>query len=221
VAHTQAWCPALKCARIAAHHAIAARILQFLQTNNIGGWHFHAELAVGSLRAIDVPQDLYDAWNRMIDELDSEEMDADGVLTRDEDGPALARLRPDIWAVSWCKRQVLLLELTRANDWRQDWSSTTDSTKIQRYARLRTRMQDLLPQGWVVETIPLNVGIRGSLPVPAWRETLVRLGITSQITQEHFLRDLTRQTLEELDRMYGVRSEALRQQQTSLDARRG
>lgn len=216
VAHAQCWCPNLKSARIAAHHAIASRILHFLQTSNVGGWQFHPELAVGSLRAIDTPIDLHDAWNRMVDELEEIEED----LTGGDAAPALARLRPDIWAVSWCKKQVLLLELTRANDWRQDWAETTDTYKIQRYARLQTRMQELLPRGWMVETVPLTVGIRGSLPVPAWRVTLERLGIASQITQEHFLRDLTRQALEELDRMYGVRSEALRQLHTSLDARR-
>ena len=218
VAHAQCWCPTTKCARIAANHAIAARILHFLQTSNIGRWQFHPELAVGSLRAVYVPLDLHDAWNRMVDELDEIGMDID--QTGDDDVPALARLRPDIWAVSWCKRQVLLLELTRASDWRQDWANTTDSQKIQRYARLQSRMQGLLPHGWTVDTIPLTVGIRGSLPVPAWRATLERFGITSRITQERFFRDLTRQALEELDRMYGVRSEALHQKHASLDARR-
>jgi hypothetical protein len=154
----------------------------------------------------------------MVDELDEAGMDID--QTEDNDVPALARLRPDIWAVSWCKRKVLILELTRASDWRQEWAHTTDSQKIQRYARLQSRMQGLLPQGWTVDTVPLTVGIRGSLPVPAWRGTLERFGITSRICQERFFRDLTRQALEELDRMYGVRSEALRQKHASLDARR-
>ena len=81
-------------------------------------------------------------------------------------------------------------------------------------------MQDLLPRGWVVETVPLTVEIRGPLPEQAWRATLDRFGITARSTQGHFLRDLTRQALEELDRMYGVRSEALRQQHAGPDARR-
>jgi hypothetical protein len=55
VAHIQCWCPALKEARIAAHHAIAAHIMQVLQAHNVARWQFHPELAVSSLRAIQVP----------------------------------------------------------------------------------------------------------------------------------------------------------------------
>ena len=76
---------------------------------------------MSSLRALDVPIDMHDSWNRMVDELDEMETD-------DDDQPGvLTRLRPDAWAVSWGKRQVLLLELTRAHDWRQDWASVTDT----------------------------------------------------------------------------------------------
>ena len=218
VAHSQCWCTALKNARIAAHHAIAGRILDMLKTHSVDRWQFHPELAVSSLRAIDVPLDLLDPWNRMVDELD--EMDIDDDPTGDENSQVLTRLRPDVWAISWSQRQVLLLELTRAHDWRQDWASTTDTFKLQRYALLRQRMQDLLPRGWVVETVPLTVGIRGSLHEPTWRGILGRFGIAAQITQKHFLRNLTRQALEELDNMYGVRSEALRRLQTGPDAQR-
>ena len=49
-----------------------------------------------------------------------------------------------------------------------DWASTTDAFKVQQYARLQTRMQDLLPQRWVVETVPLTVVIRGVLHEPTW-----------------------------------------------------
>jgi hypothetical protein len=172
VAHIQCWCPILKEARIAAHHAIAARILLMLQTQFNSQWHFHPELAVSSLRAIDVPLDLHGPWHRMVDELD----EADDTDQEVDHLHPLARLRPDIWAISWSKRQVLLLELTRANDWRQDWASTTDAFKVHWYARLQTRMQSLLPQGWVVDTVPLTVGIRGSLDEPAWDRTLDRFG---------------------------------------------
>lgn len=54
---------------------------------------------------------------------------------------------------------MLILELTHAYDWRQDWSDTTDAAKRQRYKRLQERMLPMLPQGWEVEIIPLTVGI--------------------------------------------------------------
>jgi hypothetical protein len=139
-----------------------------LQAHIIARWQFHPELAVSSLRAIQVPLDMLDPWNRMVDELDElDEMEMnDEDLTGVEHVQTLSRLRPDAFAVSWCKRQVLLLELIRAHDWRQDWASTTDTFKVQRYARLQRRMQDLLPRGWVIETVPLTIGIRGSFHEP-------------------------------------------------------
>ena len=70
-------------------------------------------------------------------------------------------------------------------------------------------MLTLLQRGWAVEVIPLTVGIRGSFHEPCWLEILHNFGISSQGTQSRFLLDLTRRGLEELDRMYGVRSEAL------------
>ena len=45
-------------------------------------------------------------------------------------------------------------------------------------------MQILLPRGWVVETVLLTVGMRGSLHEPTWRGMLDRFGISAQIMQE-------------------------------------
>ena len=74
-------------------------------------------------------------------------------------------------------------------------------------------MQDLLPTGWSVETVPLTVGIRGSRQVSTWVRLLEQFGISTRATQVRFLQDLTWQVLEELDKLYGVRSAALQQTQ--------
>ena len=84
-------------------------------------------------------------------------------------------------------------------------------SKIQRYEPLREKMQGLLPTGWIVETAPLTVGIRGSLHEPAWIRLLDRFGVSTRDTQVRFLQGLTQQVVEELDKLYGVRSQALRQ----------
>ena len=110
-------------------------------------------------------------------------------------------------------RQILLLELTRSHDWHQEWSRATDESKIGRYACLREKMQGLLPTGWRVETVPLTVGTRGSLQVSIWVRLLEKIGISARATQVRFLQDLTWQMLEELDKLYGVRSAALQQTQ--------
>ena len=209
VSHIQCMCTALKDARIAAHHTIAAHIVDTLRAHTRGKWHFYVETPVSQLRPIDVPLDMYDVWNRLIDAME----DIDPVEVSETDShQVLARLRPDIWAVSWSARQVLLLELTRAGDHNPAWYVDTDESKRGRYRRLQMEMQAHLPTGWVVDTLPLTVGVRGSLHVPSWRKILDIFEVSSAM-QDKFLETLTRQALEELDRIYGVRSEALRQVQ--------
>lgn len=114
VAHLQCWCPGLMQARIAAHHAIATRIILISNAPHTSyrQVEFHPELTASSLRAIDVPLDQHRAWNRMVDD-ELDEMKTDDDLADVENLQALARLRPDAWVISWSKRQVLLLELTR------------------------------------------------------------------------------------------------------------
>lgn len=212
IAHIQCWCPALKEARIRAHHSVAGVIFERLRkyTSN---WQIHTETPVSSLRAIDTPPDLYDTWNRMVDELEesneSDPEDSDDVAV----ARTMGRLRPDGWAVSWSRRQVLILELTRASDWRQDWYVTTDNNKLARYRHLQERMQNLLPQGWTVSTLPLTLGIRGSFNETSWIQLLNRFGMSSEPDQRRFMQAVIWQVLEELDNVYGVRSEALRQLQ--------
>ena len=73
----------------------------------------------------------------------------------------------------------------------------------------------LLPQGWTVEIIPLTLGIRGSFNEGSWAPVLDtdKFDITLVDIRRRFMQAVIRQVLEELDRMYGVRSEALRKLQ--------
>lgn len=96
ISHIQCRCPALREARIAAPHALAAMIFTAFQARSAGRWQCHIEIAVSSLRAIQAPLDLLDMWNRMVDAL--EEPDAnntDGIITEGELPQDLSRLRPD------------------------------------------------------------------------------------------------------------------------------
>ena len=87
---------------------------------------------------------------------------------------------------------MLLLELTCAHDWRQDWASTTDAFRVQRYPRLQTLMQALLRPRWVVETVPLTVGLEARSTSPPGAEHYIYLAsarartmapVTSRLTQ--------------------------------------
>ena len=75
------------------------------------------------------PLDLLDTWNNVVDALEEPDDDTDEIMMEHDHLQDLSRLRPDAIAISWSNRQVLLLELTRAHDWRQDWYETTDAFK--------------------------------------------------------------------------------------------
>jgi len=92
IAHIQCWCPALKEARIRAHHSVAGVIFERLRRHPLN-WQIHTETPVSSLRAIDTPLDLYDTWNRMVDAL--EETDSEDNMEDAEHPQVMGRLRPD------------------------------------------------------------------------------------------------------------------------------
>ncbi|MFM7712276.1 MAG: hypothetical protein ACKO7A_05950, partial [Microcystis sp.] len=181
-----------------AHHSIASVIFELLGKHS-EEWQIYRELCVSSLRVINTPQDLFDMWNRVVDDLEETDYEPDiGDNSDDgmEDGEntrSMGRLRPDAWGISWSRRQVLILELTRAHDLRQDWYITTDNYKLERYRRLQERMQSLLPQGWTVTTLPLTLGVPGSFDEQSWKLILDRLGFNSAQDQRRFMCVVTRQ----------------------------
>ena len=67
-AHIQCMCPALKGARIAAHHTLAGMVFNAVRAAG-GGWDVHRELTVAGLQGIPVPVDAMQDWYRMFDYL--------------------------------------------------------------------------------------------------------------------------------------------------------
>jgi ribonuclease HI len=144
-AHIQCVCPALKGARIAAHHTLAGMVFNAIRAAG-GGWDVHRELTVAGLQGIPVPEDAMQDWYRMFDYL------TDGDLMTDTAAElslasGIRRKRPDGWAVHWNRRMIRILEFTRCNDSRPDWRETTEQYKTGRYQPLRDRMTELLPPG--------------------------------------------------------------------------
>ncbi len=137
-AHIQCVCPALKGARIAAHHTLAGMVFDWVRDAN-RKWSVHKELTVACLRCIPVPEEATEAWHRMCNDLTDRdmapEMDADPALAS-----CILRKRPDGWAVHWGRRRVWILEFTRCNDYRSDWSEQTEAYKTALYQPLRDRM---------------------------------------------------------------------------------
>ena len=133
----------LKEAGIEAHHALAAMKFRAFQAHSVGRWQFHIKVAVSSLRTIPVQLDLYDTWNRLIYDLHKPYSDSDR-LEEEQQQEVPGTLATSAGGLGR-NLQVLLLELTRAHNWGQDWYETTGTFKIQKYKRLQEQMLNLLP----------------------------------------------------------------------------
>ena len=171
-------------------------------------WRIFPETQVDALRGIDVPSDIFDDWHRMCDGLE-EDLGALEVEGEDSALPVLGKKRPDAVALNHARRQVLILEFTRAYDLAADWQERTDERKRERYTPLRNRLAQLLPKTWQVEIMALTVGVRGSYQETVWQFHLTQLGITGNRAKE-LMRDLAHTTLMEADGMCATRQVALR-----------
>jgi len=209
VAHIQCMCPALKEARIRAHHNLADMLWQRVERLQ-SKWQVVRELTVSGLLGLSAPVDRRDEWCRVWDMLTEEDLDVTGdpVFLA-----GLLRKRPDAMAVHWSGRVLLLLEFTRAGDGREDWHTITDTYKLQRYQSVQGTLARHLP-GWSVETLTFTIGTRGSYSEPVWQANLKRLGL-SQAESAVLMRDLVTLCLQELEGLFRCRSAALQARHAS------
>jgi len=215
--HIQCSCPALKEARIRAHHNLA----QTLWKGILGAtkqWVITVEQTVSGLLGLAQPEEHIDVWQRAWDEISDLDLEGEGEGELADAEAGIQRKRPDAWAVNWDKRCVLILEFTRPNDRCADSLHSTDAQKTARYTPLRALLSRLLP-GWEVEIQTFTMGIRGSHDSDRWKANLNRLGVTGN-RADRLLHDLVSQTLVELTDLYKVRYAALQQRPIS-NAERG
>jgi hypothetical protein len=141
-----------------------------------------------------------------VDEL----LELDLETEEDPDSAAgLLRKRPDGFALNWSTKTVLILEFTRAYDWRATWHMDMDRVKTQRYVPLRDKLASCLSVGWTVDILPLSLGVRGSFDEQTWRAALERFGLKGAKATE-FMTELTARCLAEADELFNVRAAALR-----------
>ena len=201
--HIQTLCPALKEARIRAHHNLAEALWTGIRAAG-QDWVIEKELTVGGLQGLNPPSDRIDEWYRALDEVTDEQLEAE---VGEEESISILRKRPDAWAVSWAERKLFIMEFTRPNDKDVDFSLSTDRRKSDRYLPLRERLSQLLP-AWEVDVLPFTVGIRGTIDVMAWQERLSRLGIMGA-TAERIMLLIVKKALSELIAIYQCRAAAL------------
>ena len=214
--HIQCLCPALKEARIRAHHTMAHRLWTGIQ-NSTKGWTIAIEQTVAGLQGLPQPENRIDDWQRAWDEVADTHLEGEVHEGEQADADAATqRKRPDAWAVSWDKRCLLILEFTRPNDRCELSLHDTDTLKTARYTPLRDRLARLLP-AWTVDIQTYTVGIRGSHNPDKWHANLGRLGMTAA-RAELLMLDMVSQALTELTDMYSVRYAALQRQQHAQHA---
>ncbi len=94
--HIQCLCPALKDARIRAHHTLAQRLWKGISD---ASKHFHicVEQTVDGLRGLPQPEEQIEEWQLAWDELTDVQL---RVQEGDTEG-GIQRKRPDAWAVNW------------------------------------------------------------------------------------------------------------------------
>ena len=203
--HIQCLCPALKEARIRAHHNMAQRLWKGI-TDFTKGWIIIAEQTVAGLQGLPQPEDRIAEWQRAWDEMTDRHLEGEEVQA--DDDMAAHRKRPDAWAVSWENRRLLILEFTRPNDRGELALRETDQYKTARYRPLRDLLVRLLP-GWEVEIQTYTVGIRGSHDPDRWYAQMRQLEVTAA-QSERLMQDMVEQALTELTAIYNVRYAALR-----------
>ncbi len=203
-AHIQCVCPALKRARIAAHHTLANMVFDAVRDAG-GGWDVHRELTVAGLQGIHVLVDAMQDWYRMFDLTDGDLMTNTAAELSLASG--IRKKRQDGWAVHWNRRKIRILEFTHCNDSLPDWH-TTEQYKTGRYQPLCDRMTELLPPGWSVEIVNFTVGIRGSFAETSWRAALTALGVLEAGVTRLMAESVT-QCLTELNELYSTRTTAL------------
>ena len=129
-------------------------------------------------------------------------------LTDDPSTASFARHRPDALAFNFVKRQLLILEFTRASDKRENWSETTDAQKRERYTPLCSWLKRNLPSQWTVDILTLSLGVRGSFNPLTWHSNLARLGIPETASRT-LMQELTMTALTECDALFAARRVAL------------
>jgi ribonuclease HI len=206
--HIQCLCPALKEARIRAHHNMAHRLWAGIQAST-KGWVIAIEQTVAGLLGLPQPEARLDEWQRAWDEVTDVHLEGEG--EQSEPDATTQRKRPDAWAVSWDKRCLLILEFTRPNDRCGLSLHDTDTFKTVRYTPLRDRLARLLP-AWEVDIQTYTVGIRGSHDPDRWHANLGQLGMTAA-RADRLMQDMVSQALTELTDLYSVRYAALERQQ--------
>ena len=91
--------------------------------------------------------------------------------------PNVASQRPDGVFTDWNHRDLVILEFTRPMDSDLQSLRRADNQKEEKYGRLKSKLEQVLPFGWTVKIVTFSVGARGTIDLERWKQALTTVGV--------------------------------------------
>ena len=202
--HIQCCCRRLEGARTAAHHLVARCLWAEIAKRQRGpqaDFLLREEVEVRDIREGEgIPMRCASSWDRLWAQFFAV-----------PDMAALERLRPDAVAIRWDRKQLFLLEVTRAYDAYVGFGDRADRNKTCKYQPVVDRFNEVgHASGWSASVLPFTVGLRGSVDESAWAARLHSLDIRP-VEVPLVLRAVVGAALAALDVVYDARSSILKE----------
>ena len=166
--HFTAVCPQFREARTAAHNQLREKISGLLQMQlaELGGWKLFEEVRMAQvgLRLKLVAEDIIKLAGRLMPGK------TDGMCD-------VGRLQPDLIALSWSRRRIAIIDISRPSDTYVEQLQSSHDRKISCYQPLLHALQDYVDEGWQVAILPWVVGVLGLVKETLLKEALEFLAI--------------------------------------------
>ena len=150
--HFTCVCPKFREARTAAHNQLREKVSRLLQKQlaDIGGWTLYEEVRIAEvgLRLRSVDADAVALTGRQL------HLKPDGTCD-------VGRLQPDLVAISWPRRRIAIIDISRPSDVYIGQLLSAHDRKKTSYQPLLHALQDYVTDGWKVAILPWVVGLRG------------------------------------------------------------
>jgi len=150
--HFTCVCPKFREARTAAHNQLRDKVSRLLQKQlaDIGGWTLYEEVRIAEvgLRLRSVDADAVALTGRQL------HLKPDGTCD-------VGRLQPDLVAISWPRRRIAIIDISRPSDVYTGQLLSAHDRKKTSYQPLLHALQDYVTDGWKVAILPWVVGVRG------------------------------------------------------------
>ena len=150
--HFACVCPTFREARTAAHNQLRAVLAASLKNFLSEDWSVFEEtpLASTGLKLQQVPDDEV----RLA-------LDATESITPEAGNVRLDRWQPDFILISWKRKRIAVLELTRPSDMLTVQLDEAYRRKKRKYCPIKAALHYYIREGWTIEILPWVIGIRG------------------------------------------------------------